>query len=90
MRAGRKREKEIAPPRIPATTSREAQIGTRKKCSDSIFNPMKMGLTGVYMPKFDVDRWFDVVERDRPMMIFLVPAMAERAIRISILFPETA
>ena len=42
-----------------------------------IFNPMKMGLTGLYMPKFDVDHWFDVVERDRPMMIFLVPAMAE-------------
>ena len=42
-----------------------------------IFNPMKMGLTGLYMPKFDVDRWFDVVERDKPMMIFLVPAMAE-------------
>ena len=29
------------------------------------------------MPKFDVDHWFDVVERDKPMMIFLVPAMAE-------------
>jgi acyl-CoA synthetase (AMP-forming)/AMP-acid ligase II len=42
-----------------------------------IFNPMKMGLCGLYMPKFDVDRWFDVVERDKPMMIFLVPAMAE-------------
>src|SRR3954454_12189921 len=42
-----------------------------------IFNPMKMGLTGIYMPKFDVDRWFHVVERDKPMMIFLVPAMAE-------------
>ena len=42
-----------------------------------IFNPMKMGLTGLYMPKFDVDHWFDVVERDKPMMIFLVPAMAE-------------
>jgi acyl-CoA synthetase (AMP-forming)/AMP-acid ligase II len=42
-----------------------------------IFNPMKMGLKGLYMPKFDVDRWFDVVERDKPMMIFLVPAMAE-------------
>jgi acyl-CoA synthetase (AMP-forming)/AMP-acid ligase II len=42
-----------------------------------IFNPMKMGLTGLYMPKFDVDHWFDVVENDRPMMIFLVPAMAE-------------
>ena len=42
-----------------------------------IYNPMKMGLSGLYMPKFDVDRWFDVVERDRPMMTFLVPAMAE-------------
>ena len=42
-----------------------------------IYNPMKMGLTGLYMPKFDVDHWFDVVERDQPMMIFLVPAMAE-------------
>jgi acyl-CoA synthetase (AMP-forming)/AMP-acid ligase II len=42
-----------------------------------IYNPMKMGLAGLYMPKFDVDHWFDVVERDKPMMIFLVPAMAE-------------
>ena len=42
-----------------------------------IYNPMKMGLAGLYMPKFDVDHWFDVVERDQPMMIFLVPAMAE-------------
>jgi acyl-CoA synthetase (AMP-forming)/AMP-acid ligase II len=42
-----------------------------------IFNPMKLGLTGLYMPRFDVDHWFDVVERDQPMMIFLVPAMAE-------------
>src|SRR5436305_14512985 len=29
------------------------------------------------MQKFDVDHWFEVVERDKPMMIFLVPAMAE-------------
>jgi acyl-CoA synthetase (AMP-forming)/AMP-acid ligase II len=42
-----------------------------------IYNPMKMGLFGLYMPKFDVDHWFDVVERDHPMMVFLVPAMAE-------------
>jgi acyl-CoA synthetase (AMP-forming)/AMP-acid ligase II len=42
-----------------------------------IYNPMKMGLTGLYMPRFDVDHWFDVVERDGPMMVFLVPAMAE-------------
>jgi acyl-CoA synthetase (AMP-forming)/AMP-acid ligase II len=42
-----------------------------------IFNPMKMGLAGFYMARFDTDHWFDVVEHDRPMMIFLVPAMAE-------------
>jgi len=42
-----------------------------------IYNPMKMGLAGYYMPRFDVDHWFDVVERDRPMMVFMVPAMAE-------------
>jgi acyl-CoA synthetase (AMP-forming)/AMP-acid ligase II len=42
-----------------------------------IYNPMKMGLFGLYMPKFDVDHWFDVVEREQPMMVFLVPAMAE-------------
>jgi len=42
-----------------------------------IYNPMKMGLAGMYMPKFDVDHWFDVVEQQRPMMVFLVPAMAE-------------
>ncbi len=42
-----------------------------------IFNPMKLGLTGFYMPRFDVDHWFDVLEQRKPMMIFLVPAMAE-------------
>jgi acyl-CoA synthetase (AMP-forming)/AMP-acid ligase II len=42
-----------------------------------IYNPMKLGLAGLYMPRFDVDHWFDVVERERPAMVFLVPAMAE-------------
>jgi len=42
-----------------------------------IYNPMKLGLTGLYQPRFDVDRWFDAMERDRPTMVFLVPAMAE-------------
>ena len=42
-----------------------------------IFNPMKMGLCALYMPKFDVDHWFDTVEQRRPMMVFMVPAMAE-------------
>jgi long-chain acyl-CoA synthetase len=37
---------------------------------------MKLGMRGIYQPKFDADRWFDVVESERPMAIFLVPAMA--------------
>ncbi len=42
-----------------------------------IYNPMKMGLVGLYLPRFDAGRWLEIVERDRPMMAFLVPAMAE-------------
>jgi acyl-CoA synthetase (AMP-forming)/AMP-acid ligase II len=38
--------------------------------------PMKLGLRGIYMPKFDAARWLQVVEAERPMAIFLVPAMA--------------
>ncbi len=42
-----------------------------------IYNPMKMGLVGLYLPKFDASRWFDLVASERPTMAFLVPAMAE-------------
>jgi acyl-CoA synthetase (AMP-forming)/AMP-acid ligase II len=42
-----------------------------------VYNPMKLGLAGLYLARFDVDRWFDVVEREHPSMAFLVPAMAE-------------
>jgi acyl-CoA synthetase (AMP-forming)/AMP-acid ligase II len=42
-----------------------------------IYNPMKLGLVGLYLPKFDVEHWFEIVERERPSMAFLVPAMAE-------------
>ncbi len=42
-----------------------------------VYNPMKMGLAGWYLPRFDVDRWFDIVAGRRPVMAFLVPAMAE-------------
>jgi acyl-CoA synthetase (AMP-forming)/AMP-acid ligase II len=42
-----------------------------------IYNPMKMGLVGLYLPKFDAGRWLEVVARERPQMAFLVPAMAE-------------
>lgn len=42
-----------------------------------IYNPMKMGLVGLYLPKFDAGRWLDLVAAERPPMAFLVPAMAE-------------
>jgi acyl-CoA synthetase (AMP-forming)/AMP-acid ligase II len=42
-----------------------------------IYNPMKMGLHGLYLPKFDATKWLRIVEEERPMMAFLVPAMAE-------------
>ena len=42
-----------------------------------IYNPMKMGLVGLYLPKFDASRWFDLVATEQPHMAFLVPAMAE-------------
>jgi long-chain acyl-CoA synthetase len=41
-----------------------------------VYTPMKLGLRGIYLPKFDVDRWLKVVETERPMAVFLVPAMA--------------
>ena len=42
-----------------------------------IYNPMKMGLVGLYLPKFDAGRWLDRRRAERPTMAFLVPAMAE-------------
>jgi acyl-CoA synthetase (AMP-forming)/AMP-acid ligase II len=42
-----------------------------------IYNPMKMGLHGMYLPKFDAQRWLKIVADERPAMAFLVPAMAE-------------
>ena len=41
-----------------------------------VYTPMKLGLRGVYQPKFDADRWLAVVEAERPVAVFLVPAMA--------------
>jgi acyl-CoA synthetase (AMP-forming)/AMP-acid ligase II len=43
----------------------------------SVYNPMKLGLTGLYMPRFDAGRWLEVVEEMRPAAVFLVPAMAQ-------------
>ncbi|HEY2427429.1 MAG TPA: AMP-binding protein [Acidimicrobiales bacterium] len=43
----------------------------------SVYNPMKLGMRGMYLPRFDAERWIEVVERERPVGVFLVPAMAE-------------
>ncbi len=42
-----------------------------------IYNPMKMGLVGLYQPRFDAGRWLEYVERERPASCMLVPAYAE-------------
>jgi len=41
-----------------------------------VYTPMKLGLRGVYQPRFDADRWLELVEAERPVAVFLVPAMA--------------
>jgi acyl-CoA synthetase (AMP-forming)/AMP-acid ligase II len=42
-----------------------------------IYNPMQLGLEGVYQPKFDAGRWLRAVGELKPMMCFLVPSMAQ-------------
>ena len=41
-----------------------------------VYTPMKLGLQVIYQPRFDADRWLRVVEQERPVAVFLVPAMA--------------
>ena len=41
-----------------------------------VYTPMKMGLKVIYQPRFDADRWLRVAEEQRPIFVFLVPAMA--------------
>jgi len=43
----------------------------------SVYNPMKLGMTGLYMPRFDAGAWLGVVEKHRPAAMFMVPAMAQ-------------
>jgi acyl-CoA synthetase (AMP-forming)/AMP-acid ligase II len=43
----------------------------------SVYNPMKLGMTALYQPRFDAGAWMEVVERRRPTSAFLVPAMAQ-------------
>lgn len=43
----------------------------------SIYNPMKLGMTGLYQPRFDAGAWLEHVEVRRPSATFIVPAMAQ-------------
>jgi feruloyl-CoA synthase len=42
-----------------------------------IYNPMQLGLMGVYLPRFDAGRWLEIVTELKPQFVFLVPAMAQ-------------
>ena len=42
-----------------------------------IYNPMQLGLFGVYQPRFDAGRWLEVVDELHPQFVFLVPSMAQ-------------
>jgi acyl-CoA synthetase (AMP-forming)/AMP-acid ligase II len=42
-----------------------------------VCGPLRGGLSGWFLPRFDPDRWIALVERHRPVAAFLVPAMVE-------------
>jgi len=42
-----------------------------------IYNPMQLGLMGVYLPRFDAGRWLGIVAELKPQFVFLVPSMAQ-------------
>ena len=48
-----------------------------------IYNPMKLGMTVLCLPKFDAGRWLDIVKQERPVIAFVVPAMARLLIHHS-------
>jgi acyl-CoA synthetase (AMP-forming)/AMP-acid ligase II len=42
-----------------------------------VYGPMRAGMSGWYLPRFDAGRWMSLVELRRPLVTFLVPAMAQ-------------
>jgi long-chain acyl-CoA synthetase len=42
-----------------------------------VCGPMRGGLTGWFLPKFDAETWLRIVETARPSVIMLVPAMMQ-------------
>src|SRR5207244_11990139 len=43
----------------------------------SVYNPMNLGLTGLFVPRFDAGRFLELIAEERPTMMFIVPAMAQ-------------
>lgn len=43
----------------------------------SVYNPMKLGMSGLFRPKFDAGQWLRDIEHERPGAAFIVPAMAQ-------------
>ena len=42
-----------------------------------VTGPLRGGLSGWFLPRFDADAWIAAVEQNRPVSAFLVPAMVE-------------
>jgi acyl-CoA synthetase (AMP-forming)/AMP-acid ligase II len=42
-----------------------------------LYLAMKSGMTILYFPRFDAGAWLRTVERERPLVVFIVPAMAQ-------------
>ena len=42
-----------------------------------VCGPLRGGLSGWFLPRFDPDRWIAAVEREKPVACFVVPAMVE-------------
>ncbi|MHB8451084.1 MAG: class I adenylate-forming enzyme family protein [Mycobacteriales bacterium] len=42
-----------------------------------VYQPMRMGLATLYLPRFDPVRWIELVETEAPPGAFLVPSMVE-------------
>jgi len=42
-----------------------------------VYGPMRGGMSGWYQPRFDAGRWISLVEERRPLVSFVVPAMAQ-------------
>jgi acyl-CoA synthetase (AMP-forming)/AMP-acid ligase II len=42
-----------------------------------VYNPMKLGKSAFFLPRFDAGRWLEVVTVERTDTVFIVPAMAQ-------------